>query len=412
MSRSHETAAAVETALLPTPRTTLKRRAARGSHERALIDEILDEALVCQVAVSMADGPHVLPTAHVRLGDQLYVHGARQNQLLSATLAGPACVSVTLLDGLVLSREAFHHSLNYRSLVLFAQGSEVTERAEKEAALRALVEHVAQGRWDEVIPPTPAELDATLVVRFPIREGSAKLRRGPPLDAAHEANQGIWAGEVPLALVAGVPRADELDDVAPPLSAAVSRRARSLSLASSWPEAEHASALRVPYERALDLPAVCEALGRDAQLLLSTDRARIDVPLVHTFLSEESYWARGVSEQEFRASCARSLCFGVYAGKQQLAFARAVSDFARFAYLADVYVVHALRGRGLGKALIEEVLRFPDLVGIDRWLLGTRDAHGLYERFGFVPMPEGRYMLRPSERLRAQWSPLMARKMK
>lgn len=396
MTRSHETAAAAAT-LLPTPRSTLKRRAARGSHERAVIDQILDEALVCQLAVSMADGPHVLPTAHVRVGDQLYVHGARQNQLLCAALSGPACLSVTLLDGLVLSREAFHHSLNYRSVVLFGRGSEVTERAEKELALRALVEHVAKGRWAEVIPPTPAELDATLVVRFPIDEGSAKVRTGPPLDPAHEANRGIWAGELPLALVAGTPRADTLDEVAPPISPSVAGRARELALATSWPACEGPDALRVPYERTLELPAVYEALEGAQPLLLSTDRARIDVPLVHTFLSQESYWAAGVSEESFRASCARSLCFGVYAGKQQLAFARVVSDFSRFAYLADVFVVQALRGRGLGKLLVDHVLRFPDLREIERWLLGTRDAHSLYARFGFIPTPEGRYMLRPSQ---------------
>jgi hypothetical protein len=393
MSRSHETAASA-TSLLPTPRTTLKRRPARGSHERALIDEILDEALVCQVAVSMPYVPHVLPTAHVRVGDQLYVHGARQNQLLCAALAGPACVTVTLLDGLVLSREAFHHSLNYRSLVLYGQGSEVTERGEKELALRALVEHVVRGRWAEVIPPTPAQLDATLVVRFAIVEGSAKVRKGPPLDAAHEANRGIWAGEVPLAMVAGTPRADALDQVAPPLSAPVAARARELALSSSWPEFEAASTLRVPYERTLDLPAVRELLACDEPLLLSSDRARIDMHLVHAFLSQESYWAAGVSEQALRASCARSLCFGVYAGKQQLAFARVVSDFVRFAYLADVFVVQPVRGLGLGKALVDAILRVPELRAIDRWLLGTRDAHDLYARFGFTPMPEGRYMLR------------------
>jgi nitroimidazol reductase NimA-like FMN-containing flavoprotein (pyridoxamine 5'-phosphate oxidase superfamily)/GNAT superfamily N-acetyltransferase len=371
-----------ETALEPTPRTTHKRRAARGSHERALIAAILDEALVCQLAVSLPDGPHVLPTAHVRVGDQLYVHGARKNQLLNAALAGPVCVTVTLVDGLVLSREAFHHSMNYRSVVLFGRPSEVLDAAEKELALRALVEHIAPGRWDEVIAPSEDELAATLVLRLPIVEGSAKVRSGPPLDSAQLANRGVWAGELPLSLVAGAPRADGLDDVPPPLSPAATARVRASR-----------GALQI-WERPLDVPGFCPFLGHEQQLLLSTDPARIDQRLVHDFLRDESYWARGLSEESFRRAARESLCFGVYRGTQQLAFARVVTDFARFAYLADVFVVAAMRGKGLGKALVQQILEEPQLVAIERWLLGTRDAHGLYARFGFEPMPEGRYMLR------------------
>jgi GNAT superfamily N-acetyltransferase len=119
------------------------------------------------------------------------------------------------------------------------------------------------------------------------------------------------------------------------------------------------------------------------------------VARVHGFLRDDSYWASGVSEQAFRTSCAESLCFGVYRAREQLAFARVVTDFARFAYLADVFVIPALRGRGLGKALVQEILQHPELAEIERWLLGTRDAHGLYARFGFVSVSEGRFMLRP-----------------
>ncbi len=382
--------------LTPTPRTSHRRRAARGSHERALIEAILDEALVCQIAVSLPDGPHVLPTAHVRIGDFLYFHGARQNQLLVAALAGPACVSVTLLDGLVFSREAFHHSMNYRSVVLFGQASEVSEAAEKERALRALIERAAPGRWQEVIAPSAAELAATLVLRFPIQEGSAKVRSGPPLDPVHEAGRGIWAGVLPLRLVAGAPRVDALDEVPPQLSAAVAARGAGLSFDAESPAQASEAALRVPYERALEVPELSAALATDAPLLLSTDRARIDVPRVHGFLCNESYWAAGLSEATFRRACAASLCFGVYQGREQLAFARVVSDFVRFAYLADVFVHAPVRGRGLGKALVCEILQHPQLAQIETWLLGTRDAHGLYARFGFQRMPEGRYMARRS----------------
>jgi GNAT superfamily N-acetyltransferase len=195
-------------------------------------------------------------------------------------------------------------------------------------------------------------------------------------------------------LASGAPRADGLDEVTPVLSAAVRARARALGLA-----------VQVPYERAIDVPSVTAALAGEAsasareqnsaqQQLLSTDRARMDHALVHGFLSNESYWAAGMSEASFQRACAESLCFGVYAGRRQLAFARVVSDFARFAYLADVFVVKELRGRGLGKALVQEILQHPELVEIERWLLGTRDAHALYARFGFFPLPEGRYMLR------------------
>jgi nitroimidazol reductase NimA-like FMN-containing flavoprotein (pyridoxamine 5'-phosphate oxidase superfamily)/GNAT superfamily N-acetyltransferase len=362
--------------LARTARTTHQRRAARGSHERALIDAILDEALVCHLAVGLPDGPRVLPTAHVRAGDQVYVHGARQNRLLSLLAGGaPGCLTATLLDGLVFSREAFHHSMNYRSVVLFGQASEVTELEEKRAALRALVEHIAPGRWQECAPPSDAQLAATLVLRFPIVEGSAKLRSGPPLDAPELRAAGGWAGELPLRQVALSPRADSAEAPALSASGAVATRARALGLGA-----------RTPYERELG--------AQPGELLLSTDAARVDLPLVHGFLSEQSYWARGVSEAALRGSLRASICFGLYARGRQLAFARVVSDCVRFAYLADVFVVEAERGRGLGKLLVEQILAHPDLSAVERWLLGTADAHALYARFGFVPMPQGRYMLR------------------
>lgn len=356
--------------LRPTPRTAHRRRAARGSHERALIESILDEALVCQVAVSLADGPRVLPTAHVRLGAFVYLHGARGNHLLGALAAGvDACLSATLLDGLVFSREAFHHSMNYRSVVLFGRGEEVREGDEKRAALRALVERMAPGRWDEVVQPSAEQLAATLVVRFPIVEGSAKVRSGPPRDPPELAALDIWAGELPLHYAAAAPRSDRLDGL--PLAPGSAVRARALDLGQRAPR---------------DV--------RVGELLISSDPARIDVGLVHRFLAQESYWARGVSEQALRASLRESVCFGLYRGGAQLGFARVVTDFARFAYLADVFVVPEARGRGLGKLLVAHVLEHAELRGVERWLLGTADAHGLYARFGFSPLPEGRYMVR------------------
>jgi nitroimidazol reductase NimA-like FMN-containing flavoprotein (pyridoxamine 5'-phosphate oxidase superfamily)/GNAT superfamily N-acetyltransferase len=371
MTRNQENAPPAVT-LTPTERSTPRRRAARGSHERLLIDAILDEALVCHLGVSLEDGPHVLPTAHVRCGDRVYVHGARKNHLLAAAAQGiPATLTVTLIDGLVFSREAFHHSMNYRSVVLFGRASEVHDPGEKLSALRALVERTAPGRFDEVIAPTPEELASTLVLAFPIQEGSAKVRSGPPNDGAATAGRGIWAGVVPLALRAGVPVADALDAVAPPLSSAVRARTQALGLGP-----------RAPYERPI------------GELLVSTDPGRLDHALVHRFLSDESYWASGVSAPDVRASCDQALCFGVYRGREQLAFARVITDFVRIAYLGDVFVVAEARGQGLSKRLVAEILAHPDLAGVERWLLGTRDAHGLYTRFGFVEAPAGRYMVR------------------
>lgn len=359
--------------LEPTARTTHKRRAARGSHDRLLIDAILDEALVCHLGISLADGPHVLPTAHVRVSDRVYVHGARNNHLLSQAAAGaPATLNVTLIDGIVFSRESAHHSMNYRSVVLFGTASEVTDLEEKRTALHALVEHIAPGRYAEAIPPTPQDLVGTLLLSFPIEEGSAKVRTGAPNDPAALAETGIWGGVLPIALRAGSPQPHVLGASALPLAPSVRARALSLGLDK-----------RTPYERMLA-----------DDLLLSTDPARLDLALVHQFLTHDSYWAEGVSEDAVRRSCSESLCFGLYRGKQQLAFARVITDFARIAYLGDVFVVQSERAKGLGKLLVRELLQHPEIAKVDRWILGTRDAHGLYARHGFVPVPEGRYMVR------------------
>jgi nitroimidazol reductase NimA-like FMN-containing flavoprotein (pyridoxamine 5'-phosphate oxidase superfamily)/GNAT superfamily N-acetyltransferase len=373
MSSSPETrVSAPEPATLTlTPRVRHKRRAQRGSHERALIHQILDDALVAHVAVQLPHGPCVLPMAHVRLGDALYFHGAPQNQTLSVLASGaPACVTVTLLDGLVFSREAFHHSVNYRSVVLFGGGSLVVDPDLKLNALRALIEHMAEGRWAEVTPPTAAEVESTLVVRFPIDEGSAKVRSGPPVDGPALSGRGLWGGVLPLRTSAEMPVPDalELPGELPPSLLHTARR--------------FGLGVRTPYER------------RVGDLLLSTAPERLDTAAVHRFLSDESYWARGVSLEAFRRSCEHSLCFGLYRGARQLAFARVVSDFARFAYLADVFVAEQERRRGFGTLLVREVLAHPELRPVERFLLGTADAHPLYARFGFVAAPDGRYMVR------------------
>ena len=362
-------------ALTATPRTTLKRRPDRGSHDRATLEAILDEALVCHVAVVVDGAPRVLPTAHVRVWDRIYIHGARANRLFGELVTGaPACVTATLLDGLVFARSWFHHSMNYRCAVLHGAAREVSDPEEKLLALAALVEKAAPGRTRESRPPTPQELEATLVLSFPIDEASAKIRTGPPLDSPEQWADACWAGELPVALTARPWKDDPnlRQGVAP--SAAVGERGRTFSRRSGS-----------AYERTR------------GDLLVSTDPARVDFAFVSRFLSEESYWARGVEERHHRLAMTHSLCFGLYRGTAQIGFARVLSDYGRFAYLADVFVMQSERGMGLGKWLVASILQHPDLAPVPRWLLGTADAHGLYERFGFVRAEPGRYMVRASE---------------
>jgi len=213
-----------------TDRTGLRRLKERGTHDRAAMDAILDEGLLCHVGVN--DGtPVVTPMAYARVGDHLYLHGAPANRTLRLIADGvEACVTVTLLDALVLARSAFHHSMNYRCVMLFGAGAAVEDPEEKFAASAALLEHMAAGRSGDARMPTESELRKTLIVRFPIEEGSAKVRSGGPKDDEEDMGKPIWAGQVPFDLVArqGVPE-DGLPEgtVVPPYAAAYpSRRLR------------------------------------------------------------------------------------------------------------------------------------------------------------------------------------------
>ncbi len=193
----------------PTPRTTLKRLAQRGVHDHPTVLQILDEGLVCHLGFVVDGQPFVLPTAYARIADQLYLHGSPGNRMLRTGRSGLGiCVTVTLLDGLVLARSAFHHSMNYRSVVLLGTATEVDDVDEKNAAFRALVEHVAPGRYAGVRPPTDDEITGTLVLRMPIDEGSAKIRTGPPIDDEDDYALPVWAGVIPLALRSGAPIPD------------------------------------------------------------------------------------------------------------------------------------------------------------------------------------------------------------
>jgi uncharacterized protein len=196
-----------ETGTPPSERTRVRRLPERGAYDRATVDAIVDEALICHLAWVTDDGyPRVIPTIHARVGDTLYVHGSTASRTLRGVKQGrEVCVEVTLLDGLVLARSAFHHSMNYRSVVVYGQPREVVDPIEKELAQRALVDHVAHGRAADARIPNQRELDQTTIVAVPLDEVSAKVRAGPPKDDEEDLDLPVWAGVLPLRVVSGEP---------------------------------------------------------------------------------------------------------------------------------------------------------------------------------------------------------------
>jgi uncharacterized protein len=182
-------------------RTELRRLPNRGSHDAEVVHGILDTAFLAHVGFSINGQPFVIPTLYGREGDKLYLHGSAASRMLRELDSGiAACVTVTLVDGLVLARSAFHHSMNYRSVVAFGTARKIANPAEKERALRIISEHLISGRWNDVRLPTEQELKATAVLEFTIEEASAKVRTGPPLDDEEDYALPVWAGVLPLEL--------------------------------------------------------------------------------------------------------------------------------------------------------------------------------------------------------------------
>ncbi len=201
---------------LVTERNRVRRRSQRGRYDRATVYSILDEGLICHVAFQVNDQPFAIPTIHVRIDDSLYLHGSTANRMLEALSEGaPACVTVTLIDGLVLARSAFHHSMNYRSVTVFGRASAVEDSSEKLRAFEALVERLMPGRWSDTRQPTPEEMQATTVIHLPIDEASAKVRTGDPVDDEADHALPHWAGVVPLSLRSAcpVPAADLREEI-------------------------------------------------------------------------------------------------------------------------------------------------------------------------------------------------------
>lgn len=190
-------------------RTTVKRIPNRGHYDRETINAILDEAIICHVGFAVDGQPYVIPTGFARVDDVIYIHGSAASRMLRELSKGiDVCVTVTILDGLVLARSAFHHSMNYRSVVVLGNAELGTDETEKMAALEALTDHFVPHRWRDVRPPTPLEMKATGVLELPISEASAKIRTGPPVDDDADYAIDVWAGVIPITLQQGEPIKD------------------------------------------------------------------------------------------------------------------------------------------------------------------------------------------------------------
>jgi uncharacterized protein len=204
----------------PTERTRVRRIPERGEYDPAIVRAIVDEALIAHVAWVDDDGsPRQIPTLHARVGDTIYVHGSRASRTMRALRGGSeVCITATIVDGLVLARSLFHHSMNYRSVVVYGRAREVTDREEFDAMARALADHVAPGRGEDARLPNEDEFRQTMILAVPIDEASAKIRTGPPKDDDADLGLPVWAGPLPLGLATGEPEPDPTlaDGIAPP----------------------------------------------------------------------------------------------------------------------------------------------------------------------------------------------------
>jgi nitroimidazol reductase NimA-like FMN-containing flavoprotein (pyridoxamine 5'-phosphate oxidase superfamily) len=192
----------------PSARARVRRLPKRGHYDRATIDAILDAGFLCHVGFVAGGAPVVIPTLYWREGDFLYLHGSIASRMLGESLKAPICVTVTHLDGFVLTRSAFHHSVNYRSVVVFGAAEEVADPRERAARMRTFMEGLFPGRWDTLRPVKPKELKATRLLRLPIDEASAKIRSGPPADDKADLDWPAWGGIIPIAQHAGDPQPD------------------------------------------------------------------------------------------------------------------------------------------------------------------------------------------------------------
>jgi uncharacterized protein len=193
----------------PSERTRVRRVPARAAYDREVVDAILDDGFLCHLGFVQDEQPVVIPTLYARVDDHVYLHGSSASRAMRTGRGGaPVCLTVTLVDGLVLARSVFHHSVNYRSVVVFGEAEQVEGPKEKERALTAFSEALTPGRWADARGPTRQELKGTMVLRVPLDEASAKVRTGPPVDDDEDYELDVWAGVVPLTLERGQPLAD------------------------------------------------------------------------------------------------------------------------------------------------------------------------------------------------------------
>lgn len=358
--------------LSPTPRTTLHRRAMRAVTDREALYDLLDACTHVHVATP---APMVLPMVFARVDDTLYLHGAVGNALLRGGRAEDVevCVAATRMDGLVLARSAYHHSMNYRSAVVFGRLREVDTDAEKRVALDAIVNHALPGRAEECRPASEVELRVTRVVALSLAEASVKIRATGPIDDAEDLPLPHWAGVLPLVEATLAPEVDSAHPVGtstPPPSVVAARLRRAPRL---------------------------EPFVTHPSVVFSGDAVRLDLPRLLGWLRDESYWAADLTADTLVRAVVGSYTMAAYAPDgQMVAFARVVTDSATFAWLADVFVHRDHRGRGVGKVLVRNLVDHPRLAGLRRVMLGTRDAHGLYTPMGFEMVPDGRMMQRTS----------------
>lgn len=197
----------------PSERATVNRLPERGAYDTETINSILDEALICHLAFETEHGPVAIPTIHARLGSVLYLHGSHASRMMRSTVDAQVGVTATIIDGIVAARSAFHHSLNYRSAMVFGVPRVVTDPVERDSAFAAITNHVLPGRWDEARRPNEKEDKGTKLLAIDMDEASAKVRTGPPVDDDDDMGSGIWAGVIPLAVLRGEPiAAPDLED--------------------------------------------------------------------------------------------------------------------------------------------------------------------------------------------------------
>ena len=323
-----------------------------------------------------------LPMAFGRIGDRLYLHGAIANALLGGGVAREVCVCATKVDGLVLAKSAFHHSMNYRAAVIFGSLVRV-EGDEASRALDAIVNHALPGRSAECRAPTDAERRATLVVALDLTEASVKVRAGGPRDSEADLALPHWTGVLPIAERMGTPIVGDA-------TAGTVARAQ-----EPPPSVIAAALLRAPR---LEGDVSHRGAEESRSFVLRGDPTRLDLPRVLSWL-RATYWAGDLDLARLLRSIQASYVVGAYdASGTQVGFARAVTDGETFGWLADVYVEERARGRGIARGMTRFLVEHPRFARLRRWMLGTRDAQGVYGALGFEEVEAGRFWVRTSVR--------------